>query len=56
MQESHLFNSAKFAQQLRDWYANPAGQMLSNELLNKLEQVIARPVWLLRFTSRRHIE
>ena len=40
MQESHLFNSAKFAQQLRDWYANPAGQMLSNELLNKLEQLL----------------
>ena len=40
MQESNLFNSAKFAQELQDWYATPAGQILSNELQDKLEQLL----------------
>ncbi len=40
MQISQLFNTSKIAQQLSDWYASPAGQILSKELGNKLEQLL----------------
>lgn len=40
MQVSQLFNSSKIAQQLNDWYTSPAGQILSKELGNKLEQLL----------------
>ena len=40
MQESLLFNIEKFSQQLKDWYAHPAGQILCKELENKLEQLL----------------
>jgi len=40
MHESHLFNSVKFAQQLHNWYASPAGQILGKELENKVEQLL----------------
>ena len=42
MKESVLFNSAKFAQQLQEWYATPAGQILYAELLIKLETLLPR--------------
>ena len=40
MKESALFNSAKYAQQLQEWYTTPAGQILYSELLNKLEKLL----------------
>lgn len=40
MQESFLYSSEKFSQQLQDWYTNPAGQILCEELENKLEQIV----------------
>ncbi len=42
MKESVLFNSAKFAQQLQEWYATPAGQILYAELLTKLDALLPR--------------
>ena len=40
MKESEFFNSSKYTQQLKDWYATPAGQILYKELLNKLDEVL----------------
>ena len=40
MKESQLFNSVKIANQLMEWYSSPAGQDLSNELTEKLEQLL----------------
>ncbi|MEM7401178.1 MAG: methyltransferase domain-containing protein [Pseudomonadota bacterium] len=40
MKESALFNSAKYAQQLQDWYATPAGQILYNELVETLNNLL----------------
>ena len=40
MKESLLFNSAKYTQQLQEWYATPAGQILYSELLTKLETLL----------------
>ena len=40
MKESSLFNSAKYAQQLQEWYATAAGQILYSELLVKLESLL----------------
>ena len=40
MKESVLFNSAKYAQQLQEWYATPAGHILYTELLTALENLL----------------
>ena len=40
MKESALFNSAKYAQQLQEWYATPAGHILYNELLVTLNTLL----------------
>jgi SAM-dependent methyltransferase len=40
MKESVLFNSAKFTQQLEEWYLTPAGQNLYNALQHKLEALL----------------
>ncbi len=40
MQESLIYNAEKFSQQLQNWYTSPAGQILSKELENKLEQIL----------------
>lgn len=40
MKESVLFNSVKYTNQLQEWYATPAGQILYKELLAKLETLL----------------
>ncbi len=40
MKESVLFNSAKYTQQLQEWYVTPAGQNLYKGLLIKLEKLL----------------
>ncbi|MDH3609796.1 MAG: methyltransferase domain-containing protein [Gammaproteobacteria bacterium] len=40
MKESVLFNSVKYTQQLQEWYATPAGQILYKELLTKLDKLL----------------
>ncbi|MGH1538180.1 MAG: class I SAM-dependent methyltransferase [Gammaproteobacteria bacterium] len=40
MKESALFNSVKDTQQLQEWYATPAGQILYKDLLIKLEELL----------------
>ncbi len=40
MQESLLQNSEKFSLQLQEWYTSPAGQILSNELKDKMEMLL----------------
>jgi len=40
MKESVLFNSAKYTQQLQEWYETPAGEVLYKALLIKLEKLL----------------
>ncbi|MFK7816309.1 MAG: class I SAM-dependent methyltransferase [Gammaproteobacteria bacterium] len=40
MKESVLFNSAKYTQQLQEWYLTPAGQNLYKELLVKVNELL----------------
>jgi len=40
MKESVLFNSAKYTQQLQEWYVTPAGQILYKDLLIKLDKLL----------------
>lgn len=40
MKESVLFNSAKYTQQLQEWYLTPAGQNLYKELLVKVDELL----------------